>query len=501
MEHAGTAVVIGASIGGLLAARALTGRYAKITLVDRDLLPDEATARRGVPQGRQLHILLARGREVFEELLPGLSEELARLGAPLIDLHDQVHWYNDGHRMHRAPSELRAFGVSRPLLEHAVRARVTALPGVSILPGHEVVGLTVTPGSQRVEGVRVRPRTTGTSEPITEPITESVIGADLVVDAAGRASRTPVWLRELGYECAPEEQVRVDITYVTRNYRRESHHLDGLSGVLTNAVPALPRTGIVAAQEEDRFAVVLAGMLGEEPPTDDEGLARYATSLAAPQIGEVVRSAVPLDAPVRMRFPASTRRRYERLRSFPDGYLVVGDALCSFNPLYGQGMTVAALQARLLADLLTRKGDRKDGRGDKRIARRFFRGAARIIDAPWSISVGTDLRFPEVKGRRTPKVRLVNAYVHRLHAAATADPVLGAAFLRVLNLIDAPARLLTPKIMLRVLRGASARPPAKTSPAACEAGTDGRAAHAPADHGPTTDRSRSGSPGNAPPRA
>ncbi|WP_440102492.1 FAD-dependent oxidoreductase [Streptosporangium sp. H16] len=465
MTHPDTAVVIGASIGGLLAARALMKRYTKVTLVDRDLLPESAVGRRGVPQGRQLHILLARGREAFEELLPGLSGELAALGAPLIDLHEQVHWYNDGYRMRRAPSSLRAFGISRPLLEHAVRARVAALPGVSFLPGCEVVGLTAAPGSRRVNGVRVLPRTEGAAE--------SVIGADLVVDAGGRASRTPVWLRELGYECAAEEQVRVGITYVTRNYRREPHHLDGLFGALANATPGLPRTGIVAAQEEGRFAVVLAGVLGEEPPTDDEGLAWYAASLAAPQIGEVVRSAVPLDAPVKMRFPASTRRRYERLRSFPDGYLVVGDALCSFNPVYGQGMTVAALEALLLGDLL--------GRGGDGLARRFFRGAAKIIDAPWSISVGSDLRFPQVEGRRSPRVRFVNAYVNRLHAAATADPVLGAAFLRVLNLIDAPSRLLAPATVLRVLRGASARSsPAASSPAG-EAGPGDRDLRASGD--------------------
>ncbi|WP_440072766.1 FAD-dependent oxidoreductase [Streptosporangium sp. OZ121] len=465
MTHPDTAVVIGASIGGLLAARALTERYAKVTIVDRDLLPGSAAGRRGVPQGRQLHILLARGREAFEELLPGLSGELAALGAPLIDLHEQVHWYNDGYRMRRAPSPLRAFGISRPLLEHAVRARVAALPGVSFMPECEVVGLAAAPGSRRVDGVRVLPRTEGA--------TESVIGADLVVDAGGRASRTPIWLRELGYECAPEEQVRVGITYVTRNYRREPHHLDGLFGALANATPGLPRTGIVAAQEEGRFAVVLAGMLGEEPPTDDEGLARYAATLAAPQIGEVVRSAVPLDAPVKMRFPASTRRRYERLRSFPDGYLVVGDALCSFNPVYGQGMTVAALEALLLGDLL--------GRGDDGLARRFFRAAAKIIDGPWSISVGSDLRFPQVEGRRSPRVRFVNAYVNRLHAAATADSVLGAAFLRVLNLIDAPSRLLAPAIVLRVLRGASARSSPATSPPVGEAGAGDRDVRASGD--------------------
>lgn len=446
MTNARSAVVVGASIGGLLAARALSETYDQVTVIDRDLLPEDPTSRRGVPQGRQLHVLLARGRDLLEELLPGLSDEIVALGGAHVDLHGDVHWYNDGHRMRRAPSTMIAFGMSRPLLEHAVRSRVAALPGVTLLPATEVVGLTATADSGRVTGVRVRPR--------TDDATESTINADLVVDTGGRGSRSPVWLGQLGYEPAPEQLVRVDVTYVTRRYERRPEHLEGLLGTLSNASPLLPRAGIAAIQENDRFAVVMSGMLGEEPPMDDEGMIGYAESLSAPQIGALVRSAVPAGPPVRMRFPASQRRRYERLRRFPDGYLVMGDALCSFNPIYGQGITVAALEAVLLRRLLA--GDTRD------LARRFFRGAAKVIDGPWSISVGTDLRFPAVVGPRTPMVRFVNAYLGRVHAAGSADPVVAAAFLRVLNLIDPPTRLMAPSIMLRVLRGGGRRPTAPT---------------------------------------
>jgi 2-polyprenyl-6-methoxyphenol hydroxylase-like FAD-dependent oxidoreductase len=419
-------------MGGLLAARVLSETYSRVFVVDRDRLPDGPVARRGVPQGRQLHILLARGREALDELFPGLSDELSALGAPLVDLHDDVHWYNDGYRMRRAPSGLIAVGVSRALLEHRVRLRVCALPGVELCAPVEVLGLETTADHRRVTGVRVR------------AATDYVIDADLVVDAGGRASRTPLWLEGLGYPRPPEEEVHVGVTYLTRLYRREAHHNEGLHGALTNAVPGAPRAGILAAMEGDQFAVALSGLVGDEPPADDEGIVRFAGTLAAPQIAEVVRSAVPTSDPARMRFPASRRRRYERLRRYPDGHLVIADALCSFNPIYGQGMTVAALEALLLRRLLAR------GRHD--LARRFFRAAARLIDAPWSVAVGTDLRFPEVAGARSPKVRFVNAYIHRLHAAAVADPVLGAAFLRVINLVDPPYKLLAPGIMLRVLR-------------------------------------------------
>jgi 2-polyprenyl-6-methoxyphenol hydroxylase-like FAD-dependent oxidoreductase len=444
MSSAGTAVVIGASVGGLLAARVLSDFYARVVVLDRDVLPQEAAARRGVPQGRQLHVLLSRGKEALDELFPGLSAELNERGAPLVDLHGDVHWYNDGQRMLRAPSPLIAVGVSRPLLEDTLRARVAALPGVELRSPIEVLGLSATADGSRITGVRLL-------EPGVDRA-EEALAADLVVDASGRGSRTPIWLAELGYPRPAEEQVRVDVTYVTRTYRREPHHLEGLSGALTNAVPGLPRAGIVAAQEDGCYAVALSGMLGEEPPTDDEGMAAFADSLAAPQVGEIVRTAVAQSPPAKMRFPVSTRRRYERLRRFPAGYLVMADALCSFNPIYGQGMTVASLEALLLRRLLAEGAGNTDD-----LARRFFRGAARVIDGPWSIAVGTDLRFPQVSGRRSPKVRFVNAYVHRLHVAAKADPVLGAAFLRVLNLVDPPTRLLQPGIALRVLRGSLGR--------------------------------------------
>jgi 2-polyprenyl-6-methoxyphenol hydroxylase-like FAD-dependent oxidoreductase len=321
------------------------------------------------------------------------------------------------------------------MLEHTVRARVRRLANVHFRPPAEATALLTTEDRQRITGVLVTPR----EGPAYR------LDADLVVDACGRASRTPAWLAALGWPAAREEQIAIDVTYVTRTFERDPRHLDGLLGALTNAVPGLPRTGIVAAQEDGRFAVALSGVLGEQPPSDDEGFQRFADSLGVPLISQLVREATPVGAPARMRYPASVRRRYERLRRFPLGYLVFADALCSFNPIYGQGMTVALTEGLLLRSLLA--GDRD------RLWRRFFRGAGKLIDGPWSIAVGTDLRFPEVDGPRTIRVRLVNAYVHRLHAAARTDAVLGTAFLRVLNLVDPPHRLLRPAIVRRVLRG------------------------------------------------
>ncbi len=434
------AVVIGAGIGGLVTARALSDSFDKVIIVDRDMLPDGPVSRRGVPQGRHLHALLAGGLRSLGRLFPGLQEELIAAGAPTGDLQGDVLWYNDGRRLCPAYTGLTILGASRPLLEHTIRARVAALPGVEIIASCAAVGLTTTPDRIRVTGVRLLPP----GGP------ETPVRADLVVDAGGRGSRSPVWLEQLGYQRAAEDQVRIEVTYVTRYYRRDPALLAGGFAAGGGAFPGLPRSGGVFAQDGDRFALSITGMLGEEPPTDDAGMAAYADSLPVPEVAEVIRKATPLDPPQKMRYPASTRRRYERLRRFPEGYLVVADALCSFNPIYGQGMTVAAMEALLLRRLLTE--------GTAALARRFFRQAATIIDNPWSIAVGADLRFPGVLGRRSPTQRLTNAYIGRFHVAATQDPVLGAAFLRVVNLLDPPRRLFTPEMVSRVLRGSLRRP-------------------------------------------
>jgi hypothetical protein len=198
--------------------------------------------------------------------------------------------------------------------------------------------------------------------------------------------------------------------------------------------------------------VTLTGMLGDYPPTDPDGFLAFARSLRFPDIYQVIRDGEPLDDPVGFRFPASVRHRYERLPRFPDGLLVMGDAVCSFNPIYGQGMSVAAVQALVVRRHLAR--------GVEPQPRRVFRGLARVVEVPWGIAVGGDLVFPGVQGRRTAKVRLVDAYLGRLHAAAH-DARLASAFMRVAGLVAPPRSLLRPDVAVRVLR-ASLAPAAGT---------------------------------------
>lgn len=433
-EPADHAVVVGGSMAGLLAARVLRETFASVTVVERDVLTDDASYRRGVPQARHAHGLLARGRESLEELLPGLTAELVGLGVPAVDLQAEVRWVNGGRLMCRAPSGLLGLGVSRPLLESRIRARVRPIRDVRIVDGCHATGLVRSTDGRRVVGLRALDRGADRGE--------QVIPADLVVDASGRSSRGPHWLEALGYPPPEVEQVRIGLVYATRTFRRAPGDPDW---AVVGGTSANPRGGASIAQEDDRWMVSLAGILGDTPPTDPAGFTAFAGSLAAPLVHEIVAQSEPLSDVVRFRTPSSIRRRYERLPRFPEGYLVLGDAISSFDPVYGQGMTVAAVEALRLRDCLA------EGTAD--LARRFLRAAARVVDNPWDISVGGDLRFPGVAGRRTPKVRAVNAYLERLHVAAERDPVVGRAFLRVVNLVDRPESLLAPALVVRVLRG------------------------------------------------
>jgi hypothetical protein len=285
-----------------------------------------------------------------------------------------------------------------------------------------------------------------------------------VVDASGRGSRTPAWLDALGYPRPEREQVRIGLGYATRTYRLPPDALDGDLAVLDAATPRHPRTGALQRLEGDRWMLTLAGILGDHPPTDPDGFLDFARSLRFPDIHEAVRDAEPLDDPVSFRFPASVRHRYERLSRFPDGFLVVGDAVCSFNPIYGQGMSVAALEALTLRRHLER--------GTQPQPRRWFRDLAHVVDVPWDMAAGGDLVFPGVQGRRTRKVRLVSAYLTRLHAAAAHDAHLATAFIRVAGLVAPPQSLLRPGIALRALRGGRIRrrPPAVASGIASPSG-------------------------------
>jgi 2-polyprenyl-6-methoxyphenol hydroxylase-like FAD-dependent oxidoreductase len=431
------ALVLGGGMAGLLTARVLSESYAEVVVVDRDALSGVREPRRGVPHGRHAHALLARGQQILEELFPGLERELVDSGIPAGDLAGNLRWYFNGRRLAPAQTGLTSVSATRPVLEAHVRARVSTLPNVRFLEEHAIRGIESTPDKSRVVGATVQAEAEGSAAELIE--------ADLVVDATGRGSRATVWLAELGYARPAEERIKVDLAYTTRHYRLDSDPYGTDLSINPVASPDNPRGAFFPKLADGSSQLSLTGILGDHPPTDPDGFLAFVKTLAAPEIYEAVRTAEPLDDPVTFRYPASVRRRYEKLTRFPERLLVIGDGVCSFNPVYGQGMTVAALEAYALRDHL-RDGDPRP------LA--FFKAISPIIDSPWEISAGGDLGFPGVEGPRTLKVRMGNAFMAKLHAAATIDPVVTEAFFRVAGLVDPMPALMRPSVVLRVLRGA-----------------------------------------------
>ena len=427
------AVVIGGSMAGLLAARVLAEHFDTVVVLDKDVLPDVAVPRRGVPQGQHVHVLLASGLHIVERLFPGIGGELAEAGA----LPSRGGMYISGGYLLRAPECLRALTASRPLIEGVVRRRLLQLGNVRIESGVTARHLGATPDYSRVTGVAV----TGIER-------SSFLEADLVVDATGRGSRAARWLEVIGYARPHEERIEIPITYVTRCFRRAPGDLDGDTFEMVASEQPCHRGGLMIAIEGGRWMVTLTGYGDQVPPQDMAGFIAYARSLPALRIAGLVSRAEPLDDGCIFRFPASLRRHWEKLAHLPKGFLVFGDSICSFNPVFGQGMTVAAQESQALSAALA------DPHG--RLAQRFYRVAARIVDRPWAIAAGTDLQHPDAIGRRGALTGVLNGYMNRLGRAAQRDPLVAARLYEALNLLIPLAALFRPNIVARTLRyGAS----------------------------------------------
>ena len=438
-QRADRAIVIGGSMAGLLAARVLADHYKQVTVLERDEFPPLGAHRRGVPQGKHTHGLLASGRDAIEKLFPGISDQLIAAGALEGDIVGESRWFNEGACLARFKSGLNGLLMTRPLLEGMVRQRLLSLPNVQACQNFQVQSLVASDDRRQITGVN-----SGSAE----------LFADLVVDAMGRGTRSPEWLAELGYPKPEEERVQIDLAYTTRFFRRDPKQLNGDVAVIIPPTPEGKRGGVMLAQEDNRWTATLIGHFGQAAPADLQGFIEYARSIPAPYIYEVVRNSEPLSESVSARFPASVRRRYEKLARFPDRFLVVGDAISSFNPIYGQGMSVAALQAVELAAALKQAPTKSPSD----LADRFFRRAAKVVDTPWSISVGNDLRMPETSGPRNAGVHFINWYMSKLHRAAHVDPVPAMAFFRVANLLAPPPSVMRPSVALRVLKGNLSHP-------------------------------------------
>ncbi|MBB3606199.1 2-polyprenyl-6-methoxyphenol hydroxylase-like FAD-dependent oxidoreductase [Mycolicibacterium sp. BK556] len=447
-ERGSHAVVLGAGLAGLLAARVLSEFYASVTVVERDALPDHVEQRTGVPQGRHLHSLLSRGTQAIGELFPGILGELGAAGAVVDDGDDLSRLYvrvgqyelNPAGRL-ADPQSLAAYQSSRPFLEFHLRRRVAALENVEILDRRNMVAPVLS--RDAVTGVRIIHRDTGIS---------SILAAGLVVDATGRAGRTAHFLASQGYGTVPEERVASITGYSSQLLRIPPGRIRERM-VFINQGPRA-QGALFVAYEHDTWMLAISRPteLGR-PPADFAEMRDAAAQMLPERIMGAVREAVPVGEISVSRNTAAVWRRYDRMSRLPAGLVVFGDALCSLNPLYGQGMTMAALQALALRDVLRA--------GDDDVPRRFFLAAAQHIRPVWSENRAND-RSPAVAQRPS---RLNAAIQRAATRAASTDIAVAERILRVRGLIDPPTRLREPAFFARILL-ANLRPNRRSSTAA-----------------------------------
>ncbi|MFN8038535.1 MAG: FAD-dependent monooxygenase [Acidimicrobiales bacterium] len=434
----GRAIVIGASMAGLSAARVLSDHADEVVVLERDELRDDARPRRGVPQGRHAHAILAAGEQLIAGWYPGIVDELVERGAVRADGGDALWWQAGAFKV-QAETGITATSVSRPLLEQTVRQRLEALPNVRIRTGRSVEALALAPG--RVTGVVVDGET---------------LAADLVVDCSGRTSRLPTTLAAAGYDVAPVSQVRIDMSYGTRILRRVPGDLGAAFSIVAPTPPTEPRFGVLLPIEHDRWILTVGGFHGDAAPTDDEGYAAYVRSLPTPVIADLYDGAEKLSDVMTHRLASNQRRHVEKLKKVPAGFVVLGDGVCSFNPIYGQGMSSAAQQADALDRAITRIG-----LADARLPRAFYKAAAKVVANPWQIAAGSDFLHPATTGPKPPGTDLINRYVGKVQLATHTSPEVLRQMVRVQNLLDPPPSLMKPA-MVRKVRAAARRSPAVT---------------------------------------
>ncbi len=430
-------LVLGASIGGLLTARVLSDHFDRVTVVERDVLPTGPEHRKGVPQDRHPHVLQPGGAQAIDGLLPGILDELEAAGSVVLsEDYSRFHFDVGGHILAKSgpPKEPMTFYLqTRPFLESHIRRRVRKLPNVTLLDGHVVADLAATDGGA-VTGARV----------IGPGGDDAVIPADLVVDAMGRAGRTPAFLARHGFGQPAEEKVVARVTY---SAQLVYWPIDTLPVVVVgvDATPERPIGVSLLPQENSTAMFWLGGMVGHQPPSRFPAMVACAERFAPPDVIAALRIADPIGPTHQHRMPAARWRRYDRMKAFPEGLLAVGDAISVFNPTYGQGMSVAALQALALQRCL--------GKSGPALARRFFRAAAKPTATAWMLAAAGDLAYPEAAGHRDLQVKLSHRLEKPLLTASETDIEVYSRVLKVSAFVDRPSSLLSPGFLLRIVYG------------------------------------------------
>jgi 2-polyprenyl-6-methoxyphenol hydroxylase-like FAD-dependent oxidoreductase len=439
------AVVIGGSIAGLVTARALADHFELVTILERDRVEDVPAVHKSVPQGHHIHTLLLGGTRALSSFYPSFTEQLEGSGSIAKGQHDSVNYHSSGGKSYSLTGtvkEPRDFGwtfftQSRGLLEQCIRQLTLRIPNVQFESDCTVHGLIHDEG--RVRGIRFERHNE-----------QSSLEADLVADAGGRGSHAPRWLAELGYQRPSETVIGVDFAYSTTKF-----HLPGYEGeperrlFFYGQAPYLPKAAILWEIEGGAWQVSIGGRFGDYPPGDHDGFLAFASSLWTPRLYDILKSGERVAEISQHRFPTSIWRHYESLSAYPERLIVLGDAISSFNPIYGQGMSSAALQAWELHKILD--GRAIESRGLDGLPAEFFAKAAEVVTTPWALAAGFDFAFPRTKGERPPDFIESGRYFQALDAMTANDAEIHRLVMEVMFLARPLSALTEEPLRSRVL--------------------------------------------------
>jgi len=433
------AIVVGAGMGGLAAAQALARHFERVVVLEGDVLPDDVTDRAGVPQGKHVHLLLAGGLRALAELFPGFEDDLARAGAvPMrvgLDIRAETPAFNPYPQRDLG---ILAYAMSRPLVELTARRRVQSNPAIEVRQRCRVQELLARPGGAAVDGVRYEDAG-GKVDTLT---------ADCVVDASGRGTLTLRLLEALGRPAPAETTIGVDLAYATAVFEIPAGAPSDWKGVFT--IPGADgRGGLMLPLEGDRWILTLAGRHSLKPPGDEAGFMAYVEAFRTKTIFEAISRAKRLGDIARFAFSVSTRRHYDRLPEFPAGVIPLGDAVCRFNPIYGQGMSVAAQEAVGLDALLARRS--ADPEPLQGLAADFFAHAVPIIDTPWNSAVIPDFVHPETRGERPANFEQTLKFGLALARLGAKDPDVQRLTAEVQHLLKPRSVYQDPALVQRVM--------------------------------------------------
>ncbi|MEU7581737.1 FAD-dependent monooxygenase [Streptomyces sp. NPDC041068] len=440
----GRAVVVGGGYAGLVTARVLADHFAEVLVLERDPVASDTGVHPHVPQGYHAHAMLARGGEALEVLFPGLRAELAELGAPVFDYGERISFLLPTGFAPTAKVGVSIQTFTRDELERRLRHRVLDLPTVRILSATRCETVTSdTPG--RLD--RVRYRTDGADESVD-------VTADLVVDASGRATSVDRWLADARLPVSAKNTIKAKITYTSACYERPPGDTQDFDVAYQMAfAPGVPRGGVILAVEHHRWMCSLLGVDEHVPPTDDEGYLDFAHSLGNPRLAEQIKRGTRQGEIHRYTNPGNEWRLHHKNARWPERLIAVGDSLCVFNPAYGQGLTVAALEAELLGRLL--RDRRADAAGLDGLSRAYQRAAARVIQVPWTMATSSDLMW--APAGQPLSARFAHWYNQHVFALAVRRPDVWARFVRVLNMSAPPSLLFRPAVLGKVVRRALTR--------------------------------------------